>query len=144
MEKMPQQILDEQEQVKGKRLKMPVIVNDKKYKPEYSITIEQTEKSPQCVCCGSDGIQWRQCVDKIYDYDTDDEKIIQEIEQKLRNIVREIEENMSVCAECYEDEQFLQRGRKELYIKVAKDVTKKYNGEEVDFGFILDNKDNDE
>jgi hypothetical protein len=76
-------------------------------------------------------------VDKIYDYDTDDEKIIQEIEQKLRNIVREIEENMSVCAECYENEDFLQKGRRELYVQVAKDVTKKYNGEEVNFGFIL-------
>ncbi len=59
MEKMPQRILDEQEQVKGKRLKLPVIVSDKKYKPEYSITVEQTEEPLQCVCCGKDGVQWR-------------------------------------------------------------------------------------
>ncbi len=82
-------------------------------------------------------------MDKIYDYDVDDEKMMQEIESKLKNIVRKIEEKMSVCIECYEDEDFLQKGRRELYVQVAKDVTKKYNGEEVDFGFILDNKNNE-
>jgi len=42
---------------------------------------------------------------------------------------------MSVCEDCYDDE--FKKQRTKLFVNTVKDVTKKYNGEETDLSFIL-------
>lgn len=129
MKEIPQQMQNEIAQAKDKLLKMPVVVHDVEYRPSYTITVEHAEDLSACLCCGATGGGWVQCVENIVEHGSDDVHVMQEIENKLRVIVKEIEEGMAVCEKCNYTQEFLAR-RPKLYKKVFKEVLYKHNGRE--------------
>ncbi len=131
MKEIPRQVQNELAQTKDKILKMPVVVGDVEYRPAYTLGAQHVEDQPQCLCCGTSGEGWIQCVEKIVEHGTDDVRVMQEIEAKLKTIVREVEAGMSVCEKCCYTEEFLAQ-RPILYKDTLKKILHKHNGRKYD------------
>lgn len=63
--------------------------------------------------------------------ETDDPKVKEFVESKLRQLIRTVEERMSVCKDCFDDD-FISK-RADLYIKILREVQEEM-GIKIDYG----------
>ncbi len=124
MEKMSRRLERELQSTEGKVVINDIDIDGVQYRPKYEIGVQECADVPPCLCCGADGMQFQQCVKEIIDYGTDDAIVMKEIEKKLTQLVKNIEDRMSVCSACFDSDDFHSM-RPDVYKKVSMEERKK-------------------
>jgi hypothetical protein len=121
---------EQQESQQYNRMPITVEIDDISKNIWVKYYLEEETITADCIICKKEDQPVRIQKPKDIEVGTDNSELQKVVQKKLQELVRAVEDEMTVCEGCF-DEEFI-ANRNELYRKVLKEVQKKM-GMDVDF-----------